>query len=198
MIATTDDGVRTVPPETGERAVATITLAFATDPAARWSLADPETYLAYFPAIVRAFGGRAFELGTGHEAAGFGGAALWLPPGVEPDEEALAAIFEQCVAPELKDDVNAVFEQMGEQHPREPHWYLPLIGVDPRRQGQGIGGALLRHALALCDAEGLPAYLESSNPANISLYERHGFEVVGLIQAGSSPTIRPMWRKPRR
>jgi ribosomal protein S18 acetylase RimI-like enzyme len=69
--------------------------------------------------------------------------------------------------------------------------------VDPTRQGKGYGSALLEHALALCDRDGKLAYLESSNPANIPLYERHGFEVAGTIQAGSSPPFWPMVRKPR-
>ena len=75
--------------------------------------------------------------------------------------------------------LGAAFEQMGRYHPQEPHWYLPFIGVDPVRQGQGIGAALLRPILEKCDAERLPAYLESSNPRNRPLYQRHGFEMVG-------------------
>ena len=74
---------------------------------------------------------------------------------------------------------------------------LPLIGVDPVQQGRGQGGALLRHALERCDREGMPAYLESSNPRNVPLYERHGFESIGRIQAGSSPTVIPMLRRAR-
>ncbi|MGH7928642.1 MAG: GNAT family N-acetyltransferase, partial [Candidatus Binatia bacterium] len=52
----------------------------------------------------------------------------------------------------------------------------------PFQQGKGLGSALMRHALARCDGEGKAAFLESSNPKNVSLYERHGFEVVGRIQ----------------
>ena len=55
---------------------------------------------------------------------------------------------------------------------------------------------MLKHALSIIDEKGLPAFLESSNPANISLYERHGFEVVGRIQVGSSPAVQPMPRAP--
>jgi GNAT superfamily N-acetyltransferase len=80
---------------------------------------------------------------------------------------------------------------------KEPCWYLPLIGVDPTSQGRGYGSAPLRFALEQVDRTGAPAYLESSNPRNVPLYERHGFEVLGSIQAGSSPTIVPMLRRPR-
>ena len=180
-----------------ERAVAVIVLAFSADPAARWSYPDPRQYLASFPAIVRAFGGKAFAHGTGHRVEGFAGAALWLPPDVHPDEEALAAILRESVEAERQADVFAVFEQMGSYHPAEPHWYLPLIGVDPVRQGRGYGSALLEHALLQCDRDHAPAYLESSNPANVPLYERHGFEVLGTIQVGSSPPIVPMLRAAR-
>ena len=86
---------------------------------------------------------------------------------------------------------------MGRWHPEEPHWYLPLIGTDPARQGRGYGSALLGEALANCDRQTLPAYLEATSPRNVKLYERHGFEALGTIQEGSSPDITPMLRKPR-
>jgi ribosomal protein S18 acetylase RimI-like enzyme len=82
-------------------------------------------------------------------------------------------------------------------HPDEPHWYLPLIGVEPNAQGRGLGAALLRHALERFDREGALAYLESSNPRNIPLYERHGFEIVGEIRVGAAPVMTPMLRRPR-
>jgi predicted N-acetyltransferase YhbS len=73
-----------------------------------------------------------------------------------------------------------------------------MIGVDPSKQGQGYGSALLKHALERCDGEGKLAYLEASSPKSIPLYQRHGFELIGTIQVGSSPPLFPMLRKPRR
>jgi ribosomal protein S18 acetylase RimI-like enzyme len=154
-------------------------------------------YLAGMPAIVRAFGGNGYAHGSVYVAADGSGAAMWLPPGVEPDGETLEALAMDNAPVERRADLGGVFERMGEAHPHEPHWYLPLIGVDPARQGQGIGAALLRHALARIDADGLPAYLESSNPRNIELYRRHGFEPTGTIQVGTSPPIVPMLRRAR-
>ncbi len=184
------------PPEV-DQAVAAICLAFSSDPAARWTYPDAHVYLDYFPKVVRAFGGRAFEHGTGHQVSRFRGAALWLPPGVQPDQEALVAIMQESVPADRLKEVTAGFERMSAYHPSEPHWYLPMIGVDPIHQGQGYGSALLRHALLQCDKDQVAAYLESSNPANSPLYERHGFVVLGTIQVGSSPKIFPMLRAAR-
>lgn len=174
-----------------------LTLAFSTDPMVRWSLPDPVKYLATFPSIARAFGGSAFQKGTAYIAGGFAGAALWLPPGARSDEESLIRLFDENVSDDVKKDLPGIFEQMEKFHPTEPHWYLPMIGVDPAYQGTGVGTALMTEALKAVDRDGLVAYLESSNPRNISLYERHGFEAIGEIQSGSSPVLRPMLRSAR-
>ena len=196
------DGTNTAEPTTtapseADQAIAVIVLAFSADPVARWSYPDARQYLTHFPAIVRAFGGNAFAHGTGYHVGGFAGAALWLPPGIRPDDEALATVVRESVAAERQALVFAVFEQMERYHPREHHWYLPLVGVDPVHQGRGYGSALLRHALRRCDRDHVAAYLESTNPVNIPLYERHGFEVLATIQVESSPPIVPMLRAPR-
>jgi ribosomal protein S18 acetylase RimI-like enzyme len=180
------------------RLIEVMTAAFETDPAARWIYPGLEQYRRNFPAFAEAFGGRALEHDTAYYSGGFAGAALWLPPGVGPDEEALMALLERTIPESEKAAAFAVFEQMGGYHPAEPHWYLPLIGVMPSRQGKGHGSALLQQALRQCDADGTLAYLESSNPRNIPLYEQHGFELLGTIQVERSPPIFPMLRAPRR
>lgn len=174
-----------------------ITLAFSTDPMARWAYPDPATYLEAMPETIRAFGGHGFVHGAAHLVEGGHAAAMWLPPGVEPDHERLGALTERYAGDARLQEMGLVFEQMASYHPQGPCWYLPLIGVDPAKQGRGYGSALLRYALERCDRDGLPAYLESSNPRNIPLYQRHGFEILGSIQAGSSPTVVPMLRRPR-
>ncbi len=79
-----------------------------------------------------------------------------------------------------------------------PHWYLGYLGTRRDRQGQGLGTQMLREVLAGLDADGVPAYLESSNERNLPLYERNGFRVVGELQAlGHGPTIWRMWREPQ-
>jgi GNAT superfamily N-acetyltransferase len=189
--------VRSANHEEQNAAIGVITLAFSSDPMARWALPDPAMYLSVMPEIARAFGGNGFAHGTVHLVDGGLAAAMWLPPNVEPDSERLAEITEEHVPKDRLDDMMHVFEKMNTFHPKEPCWYLPLIGVDPVCQGRGYGSALLRHALDRCDRDGLIAYLESSNPRNISLYLRHGFVVLGQIQEGSSPTLVPMLRQPR-
>ena len=180
-----------------DRAIDALVLAFCADPVARWTWPDPHGYLVHFPRFARAFGGQAFDHASAHGVADYAGAALWLPPDVGPDEAVLAKLIESTAPAHLHGDVFGLLEAMGRYHPNEPHWYLPLIGVDPSQQGRGYGAALLRHALARCDRDGVPAYLESTNPKNVPLYERHGFEVLGTIQAGSSPPLSPMLRKAR-
>ena len=176
--------------------IATVVMGFSTDPVARWVYPRPDQYLDHFPTFIQALAGNAFNAGSAYATTDFSGAALWLPPGIGSDEDAIVTLIRETVDPGLIDDVFGFVEQMGENHPTEPHWYLPMIAVDTARQNQGIGSALLRASLEKCDSDGLPAYLESSNPRNISLYRRFGFEIVGEVQCGSSPTMYPMRREP--
>jgi ribosomal protein S18 acetylase RimI-like enzyme len=177
-----------------ENAIGTIVLGFAADPMARWAWPESSEYLRTMPRFVNAFGGQAFEHGTAYVTEGARAAALWLPPGVEPDEAEMGAIMEKTLRPEIAEDIGVVMKGMAEHHPLEPHWYLPVIAADPNWIGQGLGAVLMKHALRRCDEEGVAAYLESSNPRNISFYERHGFEIIGKIQSGSSPVLTPMLR----
>lgn len=179
------------------QAVAAIVAAFLTDPPARFAWPSPHDYLSAMPVATRAFAGSCIKHGTAYVSSDFRGAALWLPPGVEPDGEALEKVFRDTAKREHIDDLLATFEKMEKSHPQEPHWYLPQIGVDPTAQGQGLGAALMRHALARCDQERALAYLEASKPENIPFYERHDFKVIGQVQVGAGPLITPMLREPR-
>jgi ribosomal protein S18 acetylase RimI-like enzyme len=174
--------------------ISTVVLGFAADPMARWVWPDSFEYLRIMPQFVKAFGGRAFENGTAYITEGARAAALWLPPGVQPDEAAMGAIITEALRPGIAEDIGPILQGMAEYHPHEPHWYLPLIAADPSWIGQGLGTLLMKHALRRCDEQGIVAYLESSNPRNISLYERHGFRIIGEIQHGFSPTMTPMLR----
>lgn len=180
-----------------DRSIASLVAAFIADPFIRWMLPDSKQYFDYFPLVLKYFAGRAFEHSAAYRADEFKGAALWLPPGIGPDEEALGAVMQKGVAAELQEEVFAVLDQVGAGHPKEAHWYLPAIGVEPRSQGKGHGSVLLARGLEVCDRNHVAAYLEATNPANIPLYQRFGFESIGQIQAGSSPAITPMFRAAR-
>lgn len=68
-----------------------------------------------------------------------------------------------------------------------PHWCLNVLGVEPSRQGLGIGSQLMQPILQRADESGLAGYLETMKAGNVSFYRRHGFEVVveGSVDEGS-------------
>jgi GNAT superfamily N-acetyltransferase len=66
---------------------------------------------------------------------------------------------------------------MRKRHIREPHWYLWVLGVEPERQGQGLGSALLRSLREKAERTGLPCYLETDKPSSVRLYQNHGYVV---------------------
>jgi GNAT superfamily N-acetyltransferase len=83
------------------------------------------------------------------------------------------------------------------KHPRELHYYLPFIGVEPEWQGRGLGSAVLAPVLQRCDEERMPAFLEASTPRSRALYERHGFAVTEEFRlGGGAPPQWRMWRTP--
>ncbi len=192
-----ETGVKSASTDQKNALIATIAAAFVTDPMARWICPEAHQYFACINEFVDAFGGGAFLHQSAYYVEGYRGAALWLPPMVAPNEEKLMAIIKDNMPADRLDAGFAVFEKMGSYHPEEPHWYLPLIGVDPSHQARGYGSQLMKHALERCDREKKAAYLESSNPRNLSLYIRHGFELTGTIQVSDSPPLFPMVRKPR-
>lgn len=181
-----------------DRFAGTLTLALCADPVVRWAMPDSNQYMNTLMPLAGAFGGdAAMEHGTAFVIGDFKGAIIWLPPGVHTDDEAMGAIFAENVEEPHLSEVYALFEAMAEYHPKEPHWYLPLIGVDPVCQRQGLGSALLQHAVALCDQTQSLAYLESTTRSSVSLYQRNGFEVMGEIVVAASPPMFPMLRTPR-
>jgi ribosomal protein S18 acetylase RimI-like enzyme len=178
------------------RALTILTAAFADDPMIRWMYPNERQHLERFPQFARAFAGKAMELGTADVSEHHPAAALWLGPGVEPDEAAVVEILQRSVNPARLSAMFSILEQVSRFHPPEPHWYLPMIGVEPTGQGRGAGSVLLRKGLARCDRDGLPACLEATSSRSVPLYERFGFKAVGQIQAGTSPVIIPMIRPP--
>jgi ribosomal protein S18 acetylase RimI-like enzyme len=180
-----------------DRAFATLLVAFAADPVERWLYPEAHQYLTHFPTFLSAFGGKAFAEKTVWRLGAFSGVALWLPPHVNLDGDAIVAVLTGTVAPAKHDNTFAVLGQMDDAHPKDPHWYLPWFGVDPIVQGRGLGGKLMEHCLKVVDEDHLPAYLDSPNPRNIAFYQRFGFVVTGEAQAGACPPMISMLRHAR-
>ena len=180
-----------------DRAFDTLVLAFTADPVTRWLYPEAWDYLTYFPKFLAAFGGKAFAEQTVWRLCAFCAVALWRPPRVDADGDAIVAVLKETVAPEQHEDAFAVLGKMDDAHPRLPHWYLAWFGVDAAVQGRGLGGRLMKQCLAIVDEDHLPAYLNSSNPRNISFYGRHGFEVTSEAQAGACPPVISMLRVAR-
>lgn len=127
-------------------------------------------------------------------------AALWSPPGRRA--AGLVALARLApVVPLLGRRLRptlAMLSLVEARHPKEPHWYLGVLGTEPERQGRGLGSSVLEPVLTRCDAEGVPAYLESSKEANVAFYRRHGFEVTEeLSVTARGPRLWLMWRQPR-
>jgi GNAT superfamily N-acetyltransferase len=192
----TVDAIEVIEVTDRQRGIASLTLAFSSDPVMRWLWPDPRRYVTYWPRFAEAFGGQAFDDGTAYGLQDCMAVALWMRPGVGPDQDTVLGVMGESLDDQVLEDVNGLFEQMDELHPAADVWYLPLIGVDLVAQGRGLGSALLRHALATCDDDALPAYLEATNPRNRDLYARHGFKVVDVIHAGASPPLWAMLREP--
>ena len=132
-----DAVIRTAAAADTERCLASLALAFSADPPCRWAWSDPQQYLEAFPRFARVLRGAAIEHGTANYHEGFSGVALWLSPGVTPDEGSLMSVIQDTVKGATKDAMFSMFEQMEALHPREAHWHLPLIGVDPAHQSKG-------------------------------------------------------------
>jgi ribosomal protein S18 acetylase RimI-like enzyme len=177
-----------------------LTLAFHDDPVQRYLFPGERAYRrrgrANFKLLVR----RTLEIGKVYAAPGNAGAALWIPPGVGFMDGWRGSLFGVRSLLLLRGEVRRgmrFFELLARHHPRERHWYLPVLGTAPEQQGRGFGSALLAPVLARCDAEGVPAYLESSKERNLAFYRRHGFDVTATIRVPDGPELWPMLRKPR-
>jgi len=136
--------------------------------------------------------------GAGANAA----AAVWSPPDVTLFDDVWGPRMVKLLNEQLGERAGEVMQSLARvfatQPVDEPHFYLFTLGTHADHQSRGLGGRVLEPVLECCDAQGLPAHLESSNPRNLPFYERHGFEVLGEVSiAEGGPVIRPMRREPR-
>ncbi|HEY5089410.1 MAG TPA: GNAT family N-acetyltransferase [Polyangia bacterium] len=127
-------------------------------------------------------------------------AAVWIPSGeaemTHEQEAGLTALLAELVGAEQSLVVLDVFDRLDAAHPHdEPHHYLSLLATHRDHRGGGLGMGLLGACLESIDAEHLPAYLESTNPANDARYIRHGFEPRGRVTLPNGTPITTMWRE---
>ena len=183
---------------------AVLARAFYDDPPFMWLLPDPATRLRRLT--------RMFTTMIGIEALPYGGVdmacageeivggAIWLPPGRQQPtlrEKIRAAPGHWRAVATAEIRAARMGHALARAHPKEPHWYLKSIGIDPSAQGRGAAGLLIRSRLARCDADGQPAYLEASKPGGVPMYERFGFRRTGHVALpAGAPAVTTMWRVP--
>ena len=175
--------------------------AFYDDPVFAHFLPDDATRLKKLERVMAIL----FKLGLPHGACyttdNYESITLWRPPN-EWDVSIWAYIVNgPALLSTFGGGVGRVLSTLGmmeKVHPHEPHWYLQTIGTDPKFQGKGYGGVIMRDRLAAVDAAGQPCYLESSKDTNIPIYQSFGFKLTGEMQVPDGPKIWPMWRDARR
>jgi len=122
------------------------------------------------------------------------GVALWLPPNVKWTRENIEASGMHETPAVIGNDAYQRYRdvvgrewQARERDMPTACWYLFLLGVEPRSQRRGLGGALMRPILIRSDSEQVACYLETENARNVAFYLKHGFElIVNGEEAGTS------------
>jgi len=182
-------------------AVETLARAFYADPVWSWAFPDPQRRLAQHRAVWGLVAKAAVEYGSAWLTGDCAAVALWIPPGkpeLRPeDEERLEGLLAELLG-DGAGRVLETFERFEDAHPTaEPHYYLSLLATNPDHRGRGLGIGLLAATLERIDAEGAPAFLESSNPINTPRYEGLGFTACGEFELPEDgPSVTQMWREP--
>jgi ribosomal protein S18 acetylase RimI-like enzyme len=132
------------------------------------------------------------------------GVALWVEPGHWPPPigaqlaqmpSSLRALYRHPHAIRL---ASTYLRTILKVHPKELHWYLPLLAVDPLAQGQGVGTMLMNDAIATMDADGVGGYLETQKEENHAFYNRFGYELRDTLRpVEDGPPYYTMWRPAR-
>ena len=183
--------------------VATLTAAFEADPVWSWAFPDSGRRAAQYATWFGLFVESALPHGWVWTLDRCGAVSVWTPPGhAELSEEAETRVEPFLVA-ELGDHAGPVLRVMEQFEAACPadrdFYYLSWLGTHPDHRGRGLGMELLAANLARIDAEGAPAYLESTNPANNARYERLGFAPRSEFSIpGDGHPVTTMWREPSR
>jgi ribosomal protein S18 acetylase RimI-like enzyme len=192
--------VRKAAPSDSKPLSESLARAFYDDPVFTHFLPDGATRQAKLARVMAIL----FKLGQPHGACyttdNYESITLWRPPSEWDvplsayivNGPALLSIFGGGIFRVL-----STMDMMEKVHPHEPHWYLQTIGTDPKFQGKGYGGVIMRDRLTAVDAAHMPCYLESSKDTNIPIYRSFGFRLTGELQIPGGPKVWPMWRDAR-
>ena len=191
-----DPAIRRAEPGELDRVTETLWLAFGEDPLWRWAFPDHEQ----MEPLWRLYVASALERAHVWTIGDYDAATVWIPPGLPeltPEEEATLPGMMRAALGARAEDVLGLFDRFEDAHPHDPpHYYLTLLGTRPERRGNGLGMRLLAANLELIDAEGAPAYLESSNSANEPRYESVGFARNGAFTTpDEAREVVTMWRE---
>ncbi len=189
-VATADD-VRDV--------VAILVSAFYDDPTRSWAFPDPARRAEQHRRLWGLFVQGAMRYPGVWLSAGNTATSVWIPPHGTDFSGEQEAVLQPTIIEMMGADAGRVldaFDRFDAAHPRDvPHYYLSLLGTSHEHQGRGYGLGLLAANLLRIDDARMPAYLEASNPVNVALYVRYGFEVVGsFVLPQDGPEVFTMWR----
>lgn len=174
----------------------TLSGAFRDDPLWSWAFPDQRKLAVWWQFLIASAVGHGGVFVAGDYAA----ASVWIPPGkselTQQEEERVEPLLEELAGARAS-LVMELLERFAAARPQgPPHYYLSLLGTHPEHRGAGLGMALLAENLATIDDQGMPAYLESSNPENVGRYERLGFELIGEFSTPDGVcTVAAMWRE---
>lgn len=201
--------VKRIGKDRASEAANTLTSAFADDVFSIWLREDPkQSDFIWWECLLR----NTPVFSEVHAMGDLSAVAIWLPSqelakqffeetGTKSSEknsdlvrarEAIATTAYECFGERYN-----IFGKIHELAPKEPHWYLGVIGTLQEYFGKGRGTLLLKEMTKHLDEVGLPAYLEASNLKNSALYARHGFEITQEINLMGAPTLYSMRRKPK-
>lgn len=189
---------RAAVPDDVDAIVATLTTAFFDDPLWGPAFPDAERRAEQAGELWRLSATSSLRypwtLLTAHAEA----VAVWIPPGgselTEDEAGGLKGMLADSSGPAVAERVIEILDLLEAARPVQPHFYLTLLGTHSDHRGKGLGMGLVVESLRRIDSLGLPAYLESSNPANDARYARVGFEARDRITTPSGHVVTTMWR----